>query len=37
MGVHQMLLDWEGDRQNRWVVEKEQCSNYEYAFMSDEA
>lgn len=37
MGVYQMLLDQEGDRQNRWDVEKEQWSNYEFAFMSDEA
>jgi len=32
-----MLLDQEGDRQNRWDVEQEHWSNYEYAFMSDEA
>lgn len=37
MGVYHMLLDQEGDRQNRWDVEQEHWSNYEYAFMSDEA
>jgi hypothetical protein len=32
-----MLLGQEGDRQNRWDVEQEQWSEYEYAFMSDGA
>jgi len=32
-----MLLDREGDGQNRWDMEKEQWSDCEYAFMSDEA
>ena len=37
MSVYHMLEDEECDRQNRWDVEKEQWTNYEHAFMSDEA